>query len=240
MIDLNELRRLAKAATPGPWMIDYVGVGFEVAAGESVIAQSQQVQGDRHHKARKANATFIAAANPAAITELLDRLEAAESDGLEQARLNGMGGEREAALLARLEAAEKERDKLRAEAIYWKEQKEPGAAGWRAIAWRLRAKIERMERQEPVKHEFQGRDGAWHSFIDQRHYENTVADGTWPIRSLYALPGAQPAPSVPEGWKLVPIEPTQEMRDAWTDNMHEAFKVSYQAMLNAAPKTESE
>ena len=28
------------------------------------------------------------------------------------------------------------------------------------------------------------------------------------IRSIY---GAQPAPSVPEGWKLVPIEPTETM-----------------------------
>jgi chromosome segregation ATPase len=44
------------------------------------------------------------------ILEILDRLEEAESDALEQARLNGMGGEREAALMAKLEAAEKERD----------------------------------------------------------------------------------------------------------------------------------
>lgn len=49
-----------------------------------------------------ADAAFIAAANPAAITELLDRLEEAESDGLEQARLLGMSGEREAALLSKL------------------------------------------------------------------------------------------------------------------------------------------
>ena len=42
------------------------------------------------------------------VTELLDRLEAAESDALEQARLNGMGSEREAALMAKLEAAEKD------------------------------------------------------------------------------------------------------------------------------------
>ena len=81
-------------------------------------------------------------------------------------------------LAAMLEAAEKERDALR-------------------------AKIEAMERQEPVRHEFQGRDGAWYPFINQRHYENTVADGTWPIRALYALPGAQPAPSVPD-WLPVP------------------------------------
>ena len=41
------------------------------------------------------------------ILELLDRLEAAESDALEQARLNVMGASREAALMAKLEAAEK-------------------------------------------------------------------------------------------------------------------------------------
>ena len=42
-------------------------------------------------------------------------LEASEADALEQARLNGMGAERELALMAKLEAAEKERDELRTE-----------------------------------------------------------------------------------------------------------------------------
>ena len=127
MIDINELRRLTQAATPGPWMIDYVGVGFEVAAGESVIAQSQQIRGDMRHKARKANAAFIAAANPAVMIELLDRLE----------------------------AAEKERDELRAEVIHIKEVEFPRKAqavadGWRGKCERLEAKIAEMERQEPV------------------------------------------------------------------------------------------
>ena len=39
--------------------------------------------------------------------------ETAESDALEQARLNGAGSEREAALMAKLKAMEKERDSLR-------------------------------------------------------------------------------------------------------------------------------
>ena len=39
------------------------------------------------------------------IEELLNRLEAEESAALEQARLNGMGAERELALMAKLEAA---------------------------------------------------------------------------------------------------------------------------------------
>ena len=76
------------------------------------------------------------------VAELLDRLEAAESDALEQARLNGMGSEREAALMAKLEAAEKtKRDWLRANA--------PG--GWiddlRVEHDALRAKIGRMEKR---------------------------------------------------------------------------------------------
>ena len=76
------------------------------------------------------------------IHELLDRIEAAEADALEQARLNGMGSEREAALMAKLEAAEKtKRDWLRANA--------PG--GWiddlRVEHDALRAKIGRMEKR---------------------------------------------------------------------------------------------
>ena len=44
------------------------------------------------------------------VLELLDRLEEAESDAIGQALLNGMGASREAALMAQLEQAEKERD----------------------------------------------------------------------------------------------------------------------------------
>ena len=99
------------------------------------------------------------------VAELLDRLEAAESDALEQARLNGMGSEREAALMAKLEAAEKERDALRAKI----ETAENDTAhelralaasalrvvkGWERKCGELRAKIEaleRMEKQEPSR-----------------------------------------------------------------------------------------
>lgn len=80
-------------------------------------------------------------------------------------------------LQAKSEAAEKERDELR-------------------------AKIEQMERQEPVAEivSFGGPDlkeVAWKK-------GKMSALGS----KLYDLPGAQPAPSVPDGWKLVPIEQT--------------------------------
>ena len=99
------------------------------------------------------------------VLELLGRLEESESDCLEQARLNGMGSEREAALMAKLEAAEKERDALRAKI----ETAENDTAhelqalaasalrvvkGWERKCGELRAKIEaleRMEKQEPSR-----------------------------------------------------------------------------------------
>lgn len=51
------------------------------------------------------------------LPSLLNRLEVAESDCLEQARLNGMSASREAALMTKLEAAEKERDNANAAAV---------------------------------------------------------------------------------------------------------------------------
>ena len=42
--------------------------------------------------------------------------------------------------------------------------------------------------QEPVMHQYQSKDGVWRDFISQRHYEATVADGSWPIRALYTSP----------------------------------------------------
>ena len=72
------------------------------------------------------------------VLELLDRLEEAESDALEQSRLLGMGASREAALMARLEAAEK--SDAESIAMYRKARDERDA---------LRAKIAEMERQKP-------------------------------------------------------------------------------------------
>ena len=52
----------------------------------------------------------------------------------------------------------------------------------------LDAERAEREKQEPVAHEYQGRDGIWRGFINQQHYKNTVEDGSWPIRALYAAP----------------------------------------------------
>lgn len=174
MTDIDELRRLAQAATPGPWIAKNVsGAGLEIHMSHPLYPDkewpafgtgsafckkglvSYETWTQFPHEVRDAqqakNASFIAAANPAVISDLLDRLE----------------------------AAEKERDALR-------------------------AKITEMEKQEPV---------AWRTFdgeggYDYRSYEdNENYKLGWDARNpnhigwvepLYALPGAQPAQSVPD------------------------------------------
>ena len=149
MIDINELRRLAQAATPGPWyatgkLTRYVEARIDGGLIQEVAACGPTKADGGYGPQQEANARLIAAANPATISELFERLE----------------------------AAEKERDTLR-------------------------AKIEAMERLEPV---------AWRTFdgeggYDYRSYEdNENYKLGWDARNpnyigwvepLYALPGAQ-------------------------------------------------
>ena len=127
---------------------------------------------------------------------LLDRLEAAESECLEQARLNGMGGEREAALMAKLEAAERERD--------WHAERCEDAMNECAA---LRVKIEAMEKQEPLdagsdvfRSAFEAalKAGNWPATRQGDGYRSPSTQIAWRIAfstvnrlKLYALPGAQ-------------------------------------------------
>ena len=221
--------------------------------------------------------------------EIIDRLEAAEAEALEEARLNGMGSEREASLLVKLEAAEKERDFAKAEIArlhddiheLTDERDTYKAAYNEWIAkteWvqdeltrnklpvkylsklpvkylgmhradvikteidSLRAKVEAMERQEPIAkvriNSITGNPSV--DFIPGHRYLHHNS-------SLYALPGAQPTPSVPDGWNLVP---TAESRHPGIYKMLGALHAidntrgaseweSYAAMLAAAPKPKS-
>lgn len=47
---------------------------------------------------------------------------------------------------------------------------------------------EAISHAEPVDYQFQCRDGKWYGFMNEQHRLNTIADGTWPIRPLYAEP----------------------------------------------------
>ena len=50
--------------------------------------------------------------------------------------------------------------------------------------------------------------------------------------------GKQSAPSVPDGWRLVPIDPTQNMLDCMDLGSNMLYR--YRALLAAAPKPEVE
>ena len=64
----------------------------------------------------------------------------------------------------------------------------------------------------------------------------------WNDAIRQAMDYAQPTPSVPEGWKLVPIEPTPEMIDAaeyvdWGDaDVRGSCINAWDRMLAAAPE----
>jgi hypothetical protein len=68
-----------------------------------------------------------------------------------------------------------------------------------------------------------------------------ITASTW--HPLYTLPGAQPAPSVPDGWQLVPCRMTDAMlraaRDAWLDDPMRRTTTMWEAALAAAPKPEA-
>lgn len=72
------------------------------------------------------------------------------------------------------------------------------------------------------------------------------------FHDFYTTPPAN-SPAIPDGWKLVPIQPTEEMINAWDSDMSQSYArvhaeqigedevvFAYQAMLAAAPKPESE
>lgn len=89
MIDLDELERLAKAATPGPWSIDesqYADWGRVLGGdGRPVADTCRPCRMDDAAAARRekrqplavgANAAFIAAVHPATILELITEARA--------------------------------------------------------------------------------------------------------------------------------------------------------------------
>ena len=81
-------------------------------------------------------------------------------------------------------------------------------------------------------------------------FKGLIVESDWPEyeptwKAIEArVTGAQPAPSIPEGWKLVPIEPTIHMciqGDNARANIDDCTRTPaiYRAMLAAAPNPEA-
>ena len=168
MINTKELRRLAQAALIGP---DGVSLNW--------VKLLQDFQEE---------------ANPAAISELLDRLEAAEKERV-------IDEQRIADLMAELNRVGHENDALR-------------------------AKIAEMEKQEPVAW-YYVTNGAWDCYSREKPPEDAIDVDS--LRPLYALPGAQPAPSIRPA-ALFPVI-------AWLRNGCDPMKAADELeMLAAAPE----
>jgi hypothetical protein len=82
MTDTNKLKELAERATPGPWVVDAQQSGaifnIESESGDLCIAMSQENPASTRlemNEQRRVNAEFIAAANPAAVLELIAEVE---------------------------------------------------------------------------------------------------------------------------------------------------------------------
>ena len=123
-IDINKLRRLAQAATPGPWYVTgkltrYVEALIDGGLIQEVAACGPTKADGGYGPQQEANARLIAAANPAAISELLDRLEEAEKERGSAMMLVDR-------LALALNTSNHERDALRAK-IAEMEQQEPVA-----------------------------------------------------------------------------------------------------------------
>ena len=74
--DLTALRALAEKATPGPWIYhETIHADNHVTAGGGILTGTH-VCGPTYERE---NARFIAAANPAVVLAMLDRLERAEA-----------------------------------------------------------------------------------------------------------------------------------------------------------------
>ena len=113
MIDINELRRLAQAAshptTKGRW-IHLFGERTVYDRMEDGCRGIPVVSTDKHPPSQfeAACLDFIAAANPAAISKLLDRLEAAEKSDAESIAMYRKARDERDELRAKVEAMERQ------------------------------------------------------------------------------------------------------------------------------------
>lgn len=102
----------------------------------------------------------------------------------------------------------------------------------------LRAAIEAAEKQEPVAWmgEYNINDIRDHYTVVMRH-KTDFSSMPDRVRPLYT----HPQPAIPEGWQLVPVEPTEAMLDAgeMIDGDGVTYVDLFKAMLPAAPKPEN-
>ena len=171
-IDINKLRRLAQAATPGPWyatgkLTRYVEARIDGGLIQEVAACGPTKADGGYGPQQEANASLIAAANPATISELLDRLEAAEKERESWKGLAKQFGNELDTMRARIEEMEQQEPARLVTAV--------------AYRWRYRGAIK------------------WQYGELTEEGARLAKEHGHEVQPLGILPDAQPAPSIPEG-----------------------------------------
>jgi hypothetical protein len=83
------------------------------------------------------------------------------------------------------------------------------------------------QQSDAVAYQFQDREGAWCNFSGPKHYEATVADGTWPIRALYT----SSASTIPAEKRVTVDTEGVRFGDCWMS--HESITGCSAEQLNA-------
>ncbi|MBN0115463.1 hypothetical protein JTL56_11000 [Pseudomonas aeruginosa] len=110
-----------------------------------------------------------------------------------------------------------------------------GAERYWENRWRdADARLQELEKQEPVATVAKVPGEDWNSLDFHRDLQD-MQPGT----KLYTAPVAQAQHSVPEGWKLVPVEPTEDVLEAIHNGGYigydQELRWFYQYILAAAP-----
>lgn len=105
------------------------------------------------------------------------------------------------------------------------------------IAEREAAVLAKLEGQEPVAWRWQER-GHWFGWSSDWGDHDKAQEMGFPIEYAYPKVAPQQADRqrVPEGWKLVPVEPTQEMLKELGDAWEGVNRATWQWVIAAAPE----
>ena len=89
----------------------------------------------------------------------------------------------------------------------------------------LQSKLAEKDDVEPDVYQYQSRDGEWKDFINKKHFEDTLAEGSWPIRALYTHPVKQP---------MTDSEIDDALSDIWGSDTGETLSAHLQRKIARA------
>lgn len=254
-IDYQALREAAEKATCGAWSLEYGEERFD--AGDALIHREVvgyipicRIEGahpesgfdEDFQMEQQANAEFIAAASPSTVLTLLDELEAANKHIAELESLKTPRLPHPSPVVTDEMTPEMMRSvQLNSELGAYAASNLSGAYDLFSEFWKAACRAAMIHGAETVSN----RDDLTDDFISMLTGRAKYLREKGEIKSPYLLERAAAAlkgenadtTAIPNGWKLVPIDPTKDMLLAgqsvvgfWLNTVH-----CYSKMLAAAP-----